>query len=88
MALEKDMKLILHGVELEFQKTYTKIDSISGNKEKLDVIVHTLNKQGGEIIKLSGFYFTPSNELDSLRWDKQAYEYLKKTEEFKDAMDV
>ncbi|OME62299.1 hypothetical protein BSK59_02175 [Paenibacillus odorifer] len=89
MALKADIQLdsgiVVNG-------SYLKIGDITGNKDNLSFQLDTyMNKnaseEGKKVLRQTLHSFTPSAEDDSLRWDKQAYEYLKTLEEFKDAED-
>lgn len=47
-----------------------------------------INQELNEPVYDYRFMFTPSTDDNSVRWDKQAYEYLKTLPEFKNAVDV
>ena len=88
MALQKTVVKQVVNKEVEFKDAYIKIASLTGNKDNLNVIVIVLTEQEGEVIKSFEFNFIPDTSETSLRWDKQAYEYLKTTNEYADAIDV
>ncbi|WP_143763782.1 hypothetical protein MKX34_23805 [Paenibacillus sp. FSL R5-0636] len=74
------------------ENAYLNIGDITGNKDalyfQLDVYMSkSASEEGKKVIRQTLHSFTPSAEDDSLRWDKQAYEYLRTLEEFKDAED-
>lgn len=85
MALQKTIKVLDNlGIEVELKNPYIKIDSLAGNKNKLNINVGVYI----ENIKVTQFnyFFVPS--LDRTNFIAQAYEYLKTLDEFKDAENV
>ncbi|MEK0313743.1 hypothetical protein [Cohnella sp. 56] len=78
---------------LEVQDSYARIELIQGDKTKLTVgLFFYVNQQaieGGKDTVTRKYYdFVPADEDDSVRWDKQAYEYLKALPEFAEAVDA
>lgn len=72
---------------------YVKISYISGNKEKLYITIQYFKDKAAADARLphieeAQYLFVPSTNDDSLRWDKQTYEYLKTLPEFEGAIDV
>lgn len=68
---------------------YIKVDSLSGNKELLDVVVFFKRNRETEDITLAKTYeFIPSVEDVSPNFIKQAYEFLKSLPEFEGSEDV
>lgn len=65
-------------------KIKTKVDSIYGNKNNICFTV--IMYKSDIAIDSKGYNFIPKLEGDN--FFKQAYEYLKTLEEFKDAIDV
>lgn len=88
MALQKNIEKQVINKTVIFEDAYIKIANITGNKELLLVTVEILTEVYGDIIKIFEFKFVPEENELSTRWDKQAYEYLKTTDEFADAVDV
>lgn len=88
MALKKTITINYLNKELIFKDSYIKIDNVSGNKEMLNVIVKIFDFENGNVIKTFEFNFVPKAKDTALRWDKQAYEYLKTLDDFEDAIDV
>ena len=73
--------------------SYINIVSVNGNKESLTVYLNyyasDIARQSNKLpLKQAVYSFVPDASLNSLRWDKQAYEYLKTLPEFEDAIDV
>lgn len=89
MALQNNFTKNVYGETLVFSEAYYQISGIRGSKERLNVSV-LIYKDSSKSITLGNlsFSFVPSNEDDSLRWDKQAYEYIKTLDEFSEAIDV
>ena len=76
------------GIELD--NAYLRVGSVSGNKNHLDVTVHTFaNKtaatEGNSVISVYKTSFKPVGNGKS--WDAQAYDYLKTLPEFDGATD-
>jgi len=87
MALTKKISTSF-GIELE--NAYMRVGSVSGNKNHLDVALHTYaNKNaaenGGSTIAVFRCGFKP--EANGKTWDAQAYDHLKTLPEFADATD-
>ncbi|WP_340011790.1 hypothetical protein MHI32_01645 [Paenibacillus sp. FSL H7-0690] len=79
------------GIILE--ESYVRIQNLSGNKNIISIDVgvfgsQTLCEEGKPPISFMNYFFTPNSEDSALRWDKQAYEYLKNLPEFENATDV
>lgn len=89
MAISKTIDF--KGVVVE--NAYIKVEGLSGNKEKIvfylnaykDVIASE-NKENA--LNSHMIEFVPSKDEESLRWDKQAYEYAKTLPEYTEAIDV
>lgn len=88
MALQKTVTIRVVNKDVVFEDAYIKIVSVTGSKDDLNVIANVLTAFDGDIIKTFEFSFVPDQSETSLRWDKQAYEHLKTTDEFVDAVDV
>ena len=74
--------------EKTYKNCYVKIVSLDGNKKYINGVALVIDKDKNEPVYDYRFMFTPSNEDNSMRWDKQAYEYLKTLADFKDAEDI
>lgn len=71
---------------------YHKIETVGGNKNNVTITVNAYvtqeaSQNGTSFINQKTFNFIPAPDDNSLRWDKQAYEYLKTLDEYKDAAD-
>lgn len=84
MALKTDWTI----KEKTYKNCYVKIVSLDGNKKYINGVALVIDQAFNEPIYDYRFMFTPSNEDNSMRWDKQAYEYLKTLSDFKDAEDI
>lgn len=84
MALKVDWKI----GEKTYEDCYVKVVSLDGNKKYINGVALVINQELNEPVYDYRFMFTPSQEDNSMRWDKQAYEYLKTLPEFKNAVDV
>lgn len=78
---------------IQVDHSYARIDYLGGNKNKVTVNVnYYLDEKaatdGLPPFKKSIHEFVPSESEQSLRWDKQGYEYLKTLPEFESAIDV
>lgn len=77
---------------LHVKNGYLRVEHIIGNKDSLTSVARIYVSQEvadtaspvDEII----FTFTPVNEENSPRWDKQTYEHIKSLDEFADAIDA
>ena len=96
MTLEKNVKFISteEFIEDEIEKIikikncYFKVTSIAGNKEKINFCVTGYSDyENGKIVYKKSFNFIPVVTENSENFIKQAYEYLKKLEEFAGAED-
>ena len=67
---------------------YITVGNIAGNKEELTFKLFYRKDKEGEILDFKELKFTPSQDDNSERWDKQAYEYTKSLPEFSKAIDV
>lgn len=80
-----------NGISVE--KAYAQIENLSGKKNKIVIYLNyyvnaDAAANGTPSFKQSVHEFIPSTNELSLRWDKQAYEFLKTVPEFEDAIDV
>jgi len=71
---------------------YIRIDTISGNKNRLTIQVNSYVNQsaftdGNPYVLEEQFTFTPSVEDGALNFIKQGYTYLKTLDKFKSAID-
>lgn len=90
MALSKRIEL---GSGIILENGYIRVQGINGNKNILAINLEIfaskeLCEDGKEPISHMVFTFVPSESENALRWDKQAYEYLKTLPEFDGAIDV
>jgi len=87
MALSKKFSTSF-GIELD--QAYMRVGSVSGNKNHVDVALHTFaNKvaaeNNGSVIAVFRSSFKPTE--NGKTWDAQAYDHLKTLPEFADATD-
>jgi hypothetical protein len=78
---------------LQIQNAYFKITNIAGTKEMvyLTLSVFTSKIMSNNLensLNNYAYNFIPSQDDNSVRWDKQGYKYLKNLEEYKDATDL
>ncbi|MEK4185668.1 hypothetical protein [Paenibacillus sp. FSL L8-0494] len=90
MALQLKVELD-SGVVLDH--AYCRIGSLSGNKNKITIMLDTFMNQetcltGRSIVQQVGFEFKPSVEDNAPNFIKQGYEYLKTLQGFLGAVDV
>ena len=81
--IKKNLELINNFREITSLDATIKIDSIIGNKNKIDFRVLFMKQD--TILQTESYTFAP--KLDGENFIKQAYEHLKTLEEFKDAID-
>jgi hypothetical protein len=78
---------------LSLNDMYVKFVGFSGNKDNVRFLTlyyvnEEVYREGKSPLCDKEFSFTPSQDENALRWDKQAYEYAKMNiDEFKDAID-
>lgn len=85
MALSKN--IIFKG--LTINSAYLKIDSLSGNKNSMDINLGVYaNKDSNESLEQRFYNFAPSVADTAPNTFKQGYEYLKTLDEYKDAVDL
>jgi hypothetical protein len=87
------MKTTILESGLVIPEAYYRVQGINGNKDIVTISIEVfVSKSLCEEQKLPvsymSFNFIPSQEENALRWDKQAYEYLKTLEEFAGSVDV
>jgi len=85
MALTKLKTKDIYGKTLEFQNSYIKISDISGNKNRMTLLIDTFSKLDGEVIDNMQYTFLVT--LDGKNFIAQGYDYLKTLPEFADAVD-
>lgn len=90
MALIK--KLILDS-GLTIEQAYIRVQGINGFKGILTAsleifLTKEICEEGNSPIHFMSYNFVPDEDENSLRWDRQAYEYLKTLPEFEGAIDV
>ncbi|KWX71622.1 hypothetical protein AMQ84_27255 [Paenibacillus riograndensis] len=90
MALKKTIEL---PSGLTLQNAYIRVQGVNGNKNIADICLELFVSQQAceeEKVPVTHMYFrfTPDQEEDATRWDKQAYEHLKTLPEFENAVDV
>ena len=84
MALKTDWKI----GEKIYEACYVKVVSLDGNKKYINGVALIIDQEISKPVYDYRFMFTPNQDDNSARWDKQAYEYLKILPEFKNAVDV
>lgn len=75
------------------ENAYIRVVKLIGNKRvivfELDVFANEETANNGILpVETLVYSFVPSDEVNSERWDKQAYEHLKTLEGFKNAVDI
>ena len=90
MALLQNVKL---NIGIEINGAYIRIDTINGNKERLEISVNTYVSKnsflnGSGYLEQKTYAFKPLLELDSDNFIKQGYGYLKTLPEFANALNV
>ena len=86
MALNKSMTLKSNfGQDVVFNRTYIKIDKISGSKSAISAEVNVYDQKDGTVLQTGTRSFVPS--LDGDNFIKQAYNHLKTLPEFAGATD-
>lgn len=91
MALKKNHIKIISTKEVIFEDAYHRISYISGNKERITFVVSIYANENitpETFIESIEYTFVPSEDENSIRWDKQAYAFLKTKPEYEDAMDI
>ncbi|KQU22367.1 hypothetical protein ASG61_22960 [Bacillus sp. Leaf75] len=89
MALKKEMSLTTFGKELLFDSAYHQIDTLSGNKERISIIINVYDTDLKEnLIDQKSYFFTPNVQDDAPNFIKQGYEYLKTLDEYQGSIDV
>jgi len=90
MGLQKDLELN-SGIMVE--DAYFRIDTISGNKNKITVsLVSYVSRndflEGKSILNKESYSFTPDIKDIGMNFIRQGYACIKSTEEFQDAKDI
>lgn len=89
MALEMTTTKEVFGQTLIFEKAYFKIGSLRGSKDSLVIFVEGFDTKEKLLSVFQREYtFTPSVDDMSPNFIKQGYLFLKKQEEYKNAIDV
>jgi hypothetical protein len=70
--------------EITIQNAYIRVDSISGGKDNLSVLINTYKDKTLAPVKTSRVSFTPNMDSNFIA---QAYTHLKTLDEFAGAMD-
>jgi hypothetical protein len=88
MALSKQFTITKEGFrgELVAESAYSKVSSVSGDKNQLTFVVQTFTAADGIQVAENGYVFEPN--LEGTNFIAQAYEHLKTLPEFADAEDV
>lgn len=75
---------------LSIEEAYLKIDIVRGDKNTLGFsLVPYKEKNSSDPLEEGTYYeFRVNQDENSVRWDKQAYEYLKTLPEYASAIDV
>jgi hypothetical protein len=73
------------GTQVTLPAIYIRVENISGSKDHLQVNINYFTEQNGVVFKSNEVYFKP--DLAGDNFIAQAYQFLKTTEEFKDAVD-
>lgn len=89
MALRKTIKKDVYGKEIFFENSYIKVEQVRGNKNLInfELVTYTDDTLAYELERTQ-LSFTPDQDEESIRWDKQCYEYAKTLSEYADVVDV
>jgi hypothetical protein len=86
MALKKQITLKSNfGDDVVFNDAYIKINTLNGNKNKIDFELYIFKQANELLIERKSFSFIPN--LDGANFIKQGYEHLKTLPEFAGATD-
>lgn len=85
MALSKTVVKVVFGQSVNIPNTYSKIESISGDKNSITMNVITRQEKDGEEIESKLYTFTPS--MEGLNFIGQGYAHLKSLPDFDSAID-
>lgn len=89
MVVKMDYHLEVYGKPLIFEDAYIQVTQVSGNKDNLNAIVTVFDSENKEhTLDMRTYSFKPETDLKSDNFIKQAYDYLKTTELFKEALDA
>lgn len=88
MAISKTLNI----KNIIIEDAYVRAERFTGNKNSVLFYVsiykdNESSKNLSNAIDTIEFSFVPSEDLTSVRWDKQAYNYLKSLPSFLDAVD-
>lgn len=86
MALLKNVTRTALGSDVILPNCYIKVDEVSGNKDKVQILVAFIIND--EVVDTTRVSFAPSVADSSDNFIKQAYEHLKTLPEFLGATDV
>ena len=86
MALLKNVTRTALGSDVILPNCYIKVDEVSGNKHKVQILVAFIIND--EVVDTTRVSFAPSVADSSDNFIKQAYEHLKTLPEFAGATDV
>lgn len=78
---------------LVVEQAYIRVQGINGNKNLAAICLEVfasqvLCEQGKPPVSFFNYTFEPLDGENTLRWDKQAYEYVKTLPEFENAVDA
>lgn len=86
MALEKTITVSDGlGQDAVISNAYIRVDSVSGGKDNLSILVNSYKDKNLASIKTNRFLFQPA--MDEKNFISQAYDYLKTLPEFANAKD-
>jgi len=86
MALLKNVTRTALGSDVILPNCYIKVDEVSGNKDKVQILVAFIIND--EVVDTTRVSFAPSVADSSDNFIKQAYEHLKTLPEFLGATDI
>lgn len=88
MAFMMNINKEVYGVTLTFNKAYHKVTDVRGDKDSVTATLKIYTDDTKQIeLDTKLLTFAPDKDENSLRWDKQAYEYAKTLETFFGAVD-
>jgi hypothetical protein len=89
MALKKDIQFTPNGFDSAafLKNAYIKIDTISGNKNTLEINVIIYSEKNDEKLPVQATKYAFAPSLNDKNFIAQAYEYLKTLPEFANTVD-
>ena len=89
MALRKNIQFIPNGFDsaASLNNAYIKVDSISGNKNTVEITVITYSEKNDQKLPVQATNYTFTPDMNGGNFIAQSYNYLKTLPEFAGAID-